>query len=117
MKELTRPEDWAEVLEKSKKKPVFVLKHSTACPISADAYDEVAGHWKKKGEELPPLYMVKVIESRSISNAIAAELKVTHQSPQMILVEDKKAVWNASHRDITGKAVDKAMEKLDEETE
>jgi bacillithiol system protein YtxJ len=44
--------------------------------------------------------MVKVIENRGVSNAVAERLGVEHQSPQMILVKDGQALWSASHHGI-----------------
>lgn len=44
---------------------------------------------------------MKVIEDRPVSNEIAARLGVKHESPQAILVRGGKAVWHASHRQVT----------------
>ncbi|QSO49689.1 bacillithiol system redox-active protein YtxJ [Alicyclobacillus mengziensis] len=53
--------------------------------------------------------MVKVIESRSVSNAIANDLRVRHQSPQVLLLQGGKVLWTASHWDITEKSLEKAL--------
>ena len=45
--------------------------------------------------------MVKVIESRPVSNQIAKDLEVEHQSPQAIVLSEKKVLWHASHGTIT----------------
>ncbi len=37
----------------------------------------------------------------NISNKIAEQLEVTHQSPQLIVLENGKATKNASHSDIS----------------
>jgi bacillithiol system protein YtxJ len=37
---------------------------------------------------------------RPISNLVAQELKVTHQSPQIILLKDKQVVYTSSHHAI-----------------
>ncbi|WP_169800046.1 monothiol bacilliredoxin BrxC family protein [Lederbergia lenta] len=39
LKELSTIEQWKSVFEGTNKKPIFVFKHSTTCPISASAYD------------------------------------------------------------------------------
>lgn len=41
--------------------------------------------------------IVKVIESRAVSNKIAENLSVKHESPQVIFVKDKSKYWTASH--------------------
>ena len=53
----------------------------------------------------PEVRMVKVIESRPVSNAIAEALGVEHKSPQLILVRERKALWSTSHFDISAKNI------------
>jgi bacillithiol system protein YtxJ len=93
-------------LEASQSSPIFLFKHSTACPISAKAYQEVAR--AAKDEATPPFYLVLVIESRVVSNAIAKRLGVIHKSPQLILVEHGEAKWDASHYEINAERIAEA---------
>ncbi len=103
-------EDLNACLAASEQGPVFIFKHSTACPISGGAHQRVTSFISKSGEEtLPPFYMVKVIEARPVSNAIAEALGVRHQSPQLLLVKDRKALWNASHHGVHGEAIASAL--------
>ena len=110
--EITGLDEWNRVLEKSNQHPVLVMKHSTRCPISADAWEEfqqfVAAHEPDAAEFM----MVKVIESREVSDRIAEELDVQHQSPQVILVRDGRAVWNTSHWHIKKPALEEAMQAV-----
>ena len=46
-------------------------------------------------------YFLDLIEYRPISNKIAEQFGVTHQSPQLIVLENGKAVQNASHQSIS----------------
>jgi len=95
-------------MEASQTTPIFLFKHSTTCPISSAAYREVESYLDRVGEGAKPVvYLVKVIESRPVSNAIAAQTGVTHQSPQVILVNGEEAVWNASHSGIRSEAMEK----------
>lgn len=77
----------------------LLYKHSTICGASSRALREVerfiAGH------PAVPVYMIRVIEQRRLSNAIAERFGIVHQSPQAILLRDGKAVWSASHGQIT----------------
>lgn len=45
--------------------------------------------------------LVKVIESRPVSNQIAEDVAVKHESPQIIMVKDKAKYWSATHWAIT----------------
>ncbi len=48
-------------------------------------------------DALLPILKVLVIESRPLSLMLADQLSVKHESPQMILVYENRAVWSASH--------------------
>ncbi len=89
--------------------PVLIFKHSTKCPISAAAYR--AFHAAIEGGELGAVRpaLVRVIEERPVSQAIAARLGVQHESPQALLVRDGRVVWEASHYDITRDALRAAV--------
>ncbi len=97
----------------SKKAPVFIYKHSTTCPINARAAARIDAYLKDAPENTPRMVFVKVIESRPVSLAIADMLDVKHESPQLILIDKGKAVWNTSHEDITAKSIAKAVDSLE----
>ena len=112
MEELTTLQDWENCLAQSDQQPIFVLKHSTRCPISGGAYDRVKTFLDKTPEGCPPLFLVKVIESRPVSNAIAETLGLTHQSPQIILLHQRKVVWSTTHHNITESSLRTAVANL-----
>ena len=101
MHEMTTLEDWESCLSASDSGPVLVFKHSTRCPVSARAYEAVQRHLGGRAAGGPPFYLVKVVESRPVSTRIAEALGVEHQSPQLILVRGRAAVWSTSHLNIT----------------
>jgi bacillithiol system protein YtxJ len=82
----------------------LIFKHSTACPLSAEAAREVAA----LATDLP-VYQVNVREQRDLSNWVAAEYAVTHESPQLILVRGGKAVRSWSHGEVRRGTVAKAL--------
>lgn len=101
MKELNSLEDLERCLAVSAERPVFIYKHSSVCPISARADREVTQFLNKAGANCPETYRVKVIEKRPVSREVAAALSLQHESPQLILVKNGRAVWSASHAKIT----------------
>jgi bacillithiol system protein YtxJ len=107
--ELNEETELATLLEASSQGPVFVLKHSTTCPISAGAFRRVNAFLEEKGDAAAPFYLVKVIESRPLSNAIARDSGVQHASPQLILFNQGKARWDTSHGAITAGAIEAAL--------
>ncbi len=109
MKELASIDALDALISGSGEAPVILFKHSTTCPLSARAAMRVEDYLDEPVENGPEILMVKVIQSRPVSNAITDKLRVEHQSPQMILVRDGKAVWNASHSAITAAAITDAV--------
>ena len=45
-------------------------------------------------------YFLDLLANRSISNEIESRFDVVHQSPQLIVLENGKAIYNASHQNI-----------------
>lgn len=100
-KEITSITQWEKAYQQSTEKPFVILKHSTACPVSANALDEFESYIAKNPTSGVEFLLVKVIESRPVSNQIAEDLKVKHASPQVIWVKNKENGWNTSHYSIT----------------
>lgn len=101
MEEITTLEAWERLLAESGTTAFVVFKHSTRCPISAAALQRAKAYLAGRAAGGPPFYLVLVIESRPVSNAIAETLAVAHKSPQAILVKGGQALWSASHYGIT----------------
>jgi bacillithiol system protein YtxJ len=91
------------LLVSSKQRPVVIFKHSTACPISAAAYREMQ---KLENE----VVLVEVQTAREVSRELANITGIRHESPQVIVFKDGKAVWNASHFDVNAREVRKALD-------
>lgn len=79
----------------------LVFKHSTTCPISAQAAREVAA----LATDLP-VYQVNVREQRELSTWVASVYGVTHESPQLILVRAGKAVRAWSHWEVRREVIE-----------
>jgi bacillithiol system protein YtxJ len=85
---------------------VLLFKHSTVCPISAAAHEQYQAFCAAH-PDVPTIY-VDVIADRGTARGIAERSGVRHESPQAILFEQGKAVWNASHTAITKAALEAA---------
>ena len=106
--ELSTEADWDKLLAESSEKPLLVFKHSTRCPVSADAHEQYQQYLKQPLPGVAYAY-VDVIESRPVSNRIAETLHVKHESPQAILVYGGRAVWHDSHWRLTAEAMHAAI--------
>ena len=84
----------------SLQKPVAIFKHSTRCSISRFSLRQFENEHNIETDKLE-LYFLDLLAHRDISDAIAARYQVQHQSPQLIVIKDGKAIYNASHSDIS----------------
>lgn len=100
-KEITTIEEWENAFQRSNERPFILFKHSTTCPVSANAHEEFNSYLKETPREDVDYLFVKVIESRPVSNKIAEDTGVKHESPQIIYIDKKAKVWSATHWSVT----------------
>lgn len=99
-KRLESLEQLSQIKEESQEKPVLIFKHSSRCSISSIAWDRLKRNWKYEDSERVSPYFLDLISYREISNTIAKEFEVYHESPQIILIKEGKAVYDTSHMGI-----------------
>lgn len=106
--ELTELKALDRIIKESTEKPVVLFKHSTTCSRSAFAKHRLESEYDIKPEEAS-FYYLDLLSYRPISNAIAERFGVRHQSPQVIVVKNGKAVFDTSHESISLKKVKQAI--------
>jgi bacillithiol system protein YtxJ len=84
---------------KSEQKPQVIFKHSTRCSISAMAKRRLERNWNID-ESLTDIHYLDLITYRSISNKVADDFGVMHQSPQILIIKNGQSVFTTSHNDI-----------------
>ena len=89
----------------------LIFKHSTRCPVSSAAKRRFEADWFKQARTIPAYYL-DLIEYRDVSNKVASDLEVIHQSPQLILVHQKAVLHHSSHTSISADKVLKHIENL-----
>ncbi|MDE0772640.1 MAG: bacillithiol system redox-active protein YtxJ [Salibacteraceae bacterium] len=99
--ELTSVEQAKEAIANSTEHPVLFFKHSTRCPISTMAYRRLETDAPELTSNVNLKYL-DLIAYRDVSDWLANTLNVTHQSPQVILVQNKEVVHIATHSEING---------------
>ena len=107
-KEITCSRELGEILDESCQRRIILFKHSTTCPISQRAWQEVQTFIQKCPDDVL-VVMIKVIESRPVCSQVAEELGVKHQSPQVLLLSNRKVLWHASHQAVTKNNINKAL--------
>lgn len=99
MKSLHKPEVWEKILKESHDKPVIVFKHSNTCGTSEEAHQRIK-KLESQGAIAENMYILIVQNAREISDRVAEDLDVKHESPQVIVVSEGEAIYHASHEDI-----------------
>ncbi|MFV5693564.1 bacillithiol system redox-active protein YtxJ [Flavobacterium sp. LT1R49] len=105
--ELTNLGQLNEIIFISNEKPVAIFKHSTRCSVSRMALKQFENEFNSSDKVTP--YFLDLIAHRDISNAIADQFGVRHESPQLILIKDGKAIYNVSHSDIDAEELGKKV--------
>jgi bacillithiol system protein YtxJ len=101
--------DLDRALAVSSQQPILIYKHSLTCGTSGVAYEEVLD--LVNGSVLPgTAFIVKVQTAREVSRAIEQRLGIRHESPQILLVSEGKALWHASHFRVTARQIAAALE-------
>ena len=86
-----------ELKKNSAKIPQVIFKHSSRCSISSMARSRLERSPSPDGVDF---YFLDIINHRNISNKIAADFKVHHESPQILIINDGNCVYNESHSGI-----------------
>jgi bacillithiol system protein YtxJ len=90
--------DSADQLQNIKQQPGYsiIFKHSTRCSISMMAKRRFELDWDQLPQDLP-LYFLDLIKHRDISNKVAEDFQVHHESPQLLLIKDGECILDQSH--------------------
>ena len=87
------------LIENSKIKPQVIFKHSTRCGISRIVLKEFERD-NKEFDGFFDFYFNDLIKYRDVSNLIASQFKVRHESPQLIVIKNGEVILYSSHGSI-----------------
>jgi bacillithiol system protein YtxJ len=75
----------------------YIYKHSTRCSVSLFSMRRLNQVNCVENEQW--LY-IDVVADRSMSMALAEELSIRHESPQLIMLKDGKVIAHTSHQEV-----------------
>jgi len=103
---ILQSEQQLENLKKhSSDKPQVIFKHSTRCSISSMTKARLERSPEPEGLDF---HFLDLIAHRSLSNKIAEDFRVEHESPQVLVIKNGKCVYDESHNAIR---MDELVEK------
>lgn len=109
--ELTELATWKAIIEESFQKPILLFKHSTRCGISHMALERLEEQWKSNPLPVKPVFL-DLISHRVVSQQIAADMGVLHQSPQVLVLWQGECVFTTSHNAISVPIIARAVDQL-----
>ena len=105
---LEKPDQLSRLKESSFQRPVILIKHGVRGGVSAMAKHHLETNWPLLSGELE-FYFLDLIRYRSISDQIAEEFNVRHQSPQVIVLRDGQVIYHTSHHLINAEVLRKTL--------
>ena len=95
--DLTDEQQLNNIKELSKEKAQVIFKHSTRCGVSSMAKNRLE---RSAAPENVDFYYLDLVRHRNLSNKIAEDFAVSHQSPQVLLIKNGECVYEESHSGI-----------------
>jgi len=112
LNKLSDKKEWKELINNSSNDcEIIIYKHSPICGLSHMA-DNILDDWRKvhSNKNHIKILKVNVVFSKSLSRRIAKDLKVVHESPQIIWLDrEMKVKFHASHYDINEEELNKHL--------
>jgi monothiol bacilliredoxin len=103
--QLTSIDQLDKIIEESNEKGVLIYKHSTRCGVSSMAMDRLIRSWDVEYSDNVKAYFLDLIAFREVSNEVANRFGIYHQSPQVLLIKNGNAIYEASHMAISFGAI------------
>lgn len=98
-------EELEQAVEASQHQGVVIFKHSTRCMISRMVLSKFESDMQKLSTEGLEFYYLDLLKYRKISNAIAEQFEVKHESPQVLVLKEGKCIYHSSHNNIKLKLI------------
>jgi bacillithiol system protein YtxJ len=95
---LTDESQLQQVKEQSKLRPVVIFKYSSRCSISTMAKIRLERAQEPAGIDF---YFLDILRYRAISNKVAADFHVNHESPQVLVIKNGECIYEDSHNGIS----------------
>lgn len=110
---ITSEDQLEKLSEESENQPIMIFKHSSTCPISGTALSRLQRNWNDQEVGNLKPYLLDLLSYRPVSNAIAERFGVYHESPQVIILKNGKAVYDESHFGISFSEIKDALNSPD----
>jgi bacillithiol system protein YtxJ len=104
--DLNDEQQLSSLKELSKQKAQLIFKHSTRCSISSMAKNRLE---RSTSPDSVDFYYLDLVKHRQLSNKIAEDFGVYHESPQVLLIKNGECIYDESH---SGIQMEEILEQL-----
>ncbi|MFN8305856.1 MAG: bacillithiol system redox-active protein YtxJ [Ferruginibacter sp.] len=95
--ELNNLEQLNQIRELSRQRPQVIFKHSTRCSVSSMALNRLQ---RAEVAASADFYLLDLLRFRSVSDQVADDFSVHHESPQVLLIKNGECIYDESHTGI-----------------
>jgi len=88
----------ADLITLSQAKPQLIFKHSISCPTSAMVKSRLE---RAAVIDNADYNMLDLWHYRAVSDLVARKFGIRHESPQILVIDQGKCIYNESHYAIT----------------
>ena len=96
---LTDENTFQNLINLSFSEKVLIFKHSTRCSISFMSKNRIEN--VVEDSKIKCCFLLDLLKYREISSKIESYFKVTHESPQILVIQNGECIYNASHNEIS----------------
>ncbi|MDH3253834.1 MAG: bacillithiol system redox-active protein YtxJ [Acidobacteriota bacterium] len=111
LSKITTLEELDRFLAESNERPIWLLKHSLACPLSTEGLREFQ-RFAASAADAGSFAVVEVQNARAISDELARRTEIRHETPQAIMFVHGRPRWHGSHWAITCEALGRATREI-----
>lgn len=94
---LSSVEQLEAIKSASYQQPQVIFKHSTRCSISSMILNRLE---RSDAPENISFHYLDLLAHRPLSNQIAEDFSVYHESPQVLLIKNGECIYDESHQGI-----------------
>ena len=95
---ITSIDQLEQIKQQSFQTPQVIFKHSTRCSISLMVLNRLE---RSIAPEQVQFHYLDLLAYRTISDQIATDFAVYHESPQVLLIKNGECIYDESHQGIS----------------
>jgi len=89
-----------DIIDQSELNTIILFKHSPRCGISSSVLRKFEKQLNNLENDQIECYILNVIKHRNISNEISSYFSIQHESPQLLILKQRKVLAYDSHYEI-----------------